>query len=152
AIEDGEEALASATAAGDARAEGEVLNTMGMADIALGRVDEGVARIKRTIEITRQNDDIDGLTYAYSNLADMLNLAGRTREALDVAEEGLKATPGRMSRNLDWMRLTISELAFDSGDWKQARAQLGPLRSHMVGIHLIFRHIREAELALGEGD
>jgi DNA-binding CsgD family transcriptional regulator len=57
-----------------------------------------------------------------------------------------------MTRNLDWMRLTISELAFDAGDWTQARAQLGPLRSHTVGILLIFRHIREAELALGEGD
>ena len=152
AIEDGEKALAAAVAAGDSRSEGEVLLTLGMAEIALGRLDEGVARIHRTIEIARANDDIDGLTYAYSNLADMLNLAGRTREALDVAQEGLKATPGRMTRNLDWMRLTISELAFEGGDWKQARAQLRPVRSHTVGILLMFRHVREAELALGEGD
>ncbi|HEX4672869.1 MAG TPA: LuxR C-terminal-related transcriptional regulator, partial [Solirubrobacteraceae bacterium] len=152
AIEDGEAALAAAVAAGDSRSEGEVLLTLGMAEIALGRLDEGVTRIQRTIEIARANDDIDGLTYAYSNLADMLNLAGRTREALDVAQEGLKETPGRMTRNLDWMRLTISELAFDAGDWKQARTQLRPVRSHMVGILLMFRHVREAELALGEGD
>jgi DNA-binding CsgD family transcriptional regulator/tetratricopeptide (TPR) repeat protein len=152
AIEDGEAALAAAVAAGDSRSEGEVLLTLGMAEIALGRVDEGVTRIQRTIELARANDDVDGLTYAYSNLADMLNLAGRTREALDVAQEGLKETPGRMTRNLDWMRLTISELAFDAGDWKQARAQLRPVRSHTVGILLMFRHVREAELALGEGD
>jgi ATP/maltotriose-dependent transcriptional regulator MalT len=152
AIEDGEKALASAIASGDSRAEGEVLNTIGMAEIALGRVDEGMARLHRTIEIARQNDDIDSLTYAYSNLADMINLAGGTREALDIAHEGLKATPTRMVRNLDWMRLTISELAYDAGDWKQAREQLLPLRANMVGILLIFRHIREAELALGEGD
>jgi ATP/maltotriose-dependent transcriptional regulator MalT len=152
AIEDGEKALASAIASGDSRAEGEVLNTIGMAEIALGRVDEGMARLHRTIEIARQNDDIDSLTYAYSNLADMINLAGRTREALDIAHEGLKATPSRMMRNLDWMRLTISELAYDAGDWKEAREQLLPLRANMVGILLIFRHIREAELALGEGD
>jgi DNA-binding CsgD family transcriptional regulator len=82
----------------------------------------------------------------------MINLAGRTREALDIAHEGLKATPSRMMRNLDWMRLTISELAYDAGDWKEAREQLLPLRANMVGILLIFRHIREAELALGEGD
>src|SRR5689334_345785 len=152
AIEDGEKALASAIASGDSRAEGEVLSTIGMAEIALGRVDEGMARLHQTIEIARQNDDIDSLTYAYSNLADMINLAGRTREALDIAHEGLKATPSRMMRNLDWMRLTISELAYDAGDWKQAREQLLPLRDNMVGILLIFRHIREAELALGEGD
>ena len=152
AIEDGEKALASAIAAGDSRAEGEVLLTIGMAEILLGRVDDGVARIKRTIEITRSNDDIDGLTYAYANLADMLNLAGRTREALEIAHEGARATPGRMTQNHDWIRLTISELAFDSGDWNLARAQLSPSRSQMVGTLLMFRHIREAELALGEGD
>ena len=152
AIEDGEKARAAAIASGDSRAEGEVLSTIGMAEIALGRVDEGMARLHRTIEIARQNDDIDSLTYAYSNLADMINLAGRTREALEIAHEGLKATPSRMMRNLDWMRLTISELAYDAGDWKQAREQLLPLRANMVGILLIFRHIREAELALGEGD
>src|SRR5262249_22671309 len=36
--------------------------------------------------------------------------------------------------------------------WKLARAQLSPPRSQMLGISLIFRQIREAELALGEGD
>jgi DNA-binding CsgD family transcriptional regulator len=152
AIQDGEEALAAAVAAGDSRAEGEVLNTLGMAEIALGRVDEGVARMHHTIQIAADNDDLDGLSYAYANLADMLNLAGRTRDALETAHEGLRATPRRMTRNHDWMMLTISELAFDAGDWKQARAQLSPPRSQMVGILLIFRHIREAELALGEGD
>jgi tetratricopeptide (TPR) repeat protein len=79
AIDDGEKALAAAAAAGDSHAEGEVLNTLGMAEIALGRVDDGVARLRRTIALARDNDDVDGLTYAYSNLADMLNLAGHAR-------------------------------------------------------------------------
>jgi DNA-binding NarL/FixJ family response regulator len=152
AIEDGEKALAAAVAAGDAHAEGEVLNTLGMAEIALGRVDEGVARLRRTIQIARDNDDIDTLTYAYSNLADMLNLAGRTRDALEIAHEGLRATPGRMTRNHDWMELTISELAFDAGHWKEARTHLTSPRSQPVGTLLIFRQIREADLALGQGD
>jgi DNA-binding NarL/FixJ family response regulator len=152
AIEDGEKALAAAVAAGDSRAEGEVLHTLGMAEIALGMVDQGVARMRRTIQIARDNDDIDGLTYAHANFADMLNLAGRTRDALEVAHEGLRATPGRMTRNHDWMMLTISELAFDSGDWKEARAHLTTPRGHLVGTLLIFRQIREADLALGQGD
>ena len=59
----------------------------------------------------------------------MLNLAGRTREALEMHTRAPRATPGRMTRNHDWMRLTISELAFDAGDWKLARAQLSPARS-----------------------
>ncbi len=152
AIEDGEKALAAAVAAGDSRAEGEVLSTLGMAQIALGRVDDGVARMRRTIEIARANDDIDGLSYTYANLADLLNLAGRTKEALETAHEGLRATPGRMTRNHDWMELTISELAFDAGHWKEARAHLTSPRSQPVGTLLIFRQIREADLALGQGD
>jgi DNA-binding CsgD family transcriptional regulator len=152
AIEDGEEALAAAVAAGDSRAEAEVLNTLGMAEIALGRVDDGVARLRRTIEISRANDDVDSLTSAYGNLADMVNLAGRTGDALEIANEGLRATPGRMTRNHDWIMLTASEIAFDAGDWEYARAQLSPPRSQLAGTLLIFRQIREAELNLGVGD
>ena len=74
-----------------------------MAEIALGRVDEGVARMRRTIEITRSNDDIDGLAYAYSNFADMLNLAGRTREAWRSRTRAA-GDAGRMTQNHDWIR------------------------------------------------
>jgi DNA-binding CsgD family transcriptional regulator/tetratricopeptide (TPR) repeat protein len=152
AIEDGEEALAAAVAAGDLRAEGEVLNTLGMAEIALGRVDQGVTRMRRTIALARDNDDPDSLAYAYANLADMLNLAGRTRDGLEIAHEGLHATPGRMTQNHDWMMLTISEIAFDAGEWKEAAAHLATPRSQLAGTLLIFRHVREADLALGRGD
>jgi ATP/maltotriose-dependent transcriptional regulator MalT len=50
AVSDGEDALAAAVASADLRAEGEVLNTLGMAEIALGSVDQGsrgcVARVR----------------------------------------------------------------------------------------------------------
>jgi DNA-binding CsgD family transcriptional regulator/tetratricopeptide (TPR) repeat protein len=151
ALQDGEEALAAAVAAGDARAETEVLNTLGMTEIALGRVEEGSARMRRSIELARANDDVDGLTYAYSNFADLLNLAGRTRDALEIAREGLHATPARMTRNHDWMKLTLSELAFDAGDWKSARQHL-VTRPHVVGLQLISQQLRQADMALGTGD
>jgi DNA-binding CsgD family transcriptional regulator len=151
-IQDGEEALAAAAAAGDLQAESEVLNTLGMAEIALGRVEQGIARMRRTIQIARDNDDLDSLSYAYANLADMLNLTGRTRDALEMAHEGLRATPGRMTRNHDWMMLTISELAFDAGEWAEATAHLAIPRTQLAGTLLIFRQIREADLALGQGD
>jgi DNA-binding CsgD family transcriptional regulator len=50
------------------------------------------------------------------------------------------------------MTLTISHLAFEAGDWKLAQANLGTPPSQLVGVHLIFRLLREAELALGEGE
>ncbi|PZS08342.1 MAG: hypothetical protein DLM64_12690 [Solirubrobacterales bacterium] len=152
AVLDGEQALSAAIAAGDSHAEGEVLNTLGMAQIALGQVGEGITRLRRAIAIARGHDDIDGLGYAYANLADMLNLRGHTLDALQTAREGLAATPRRLGQTADWMVLTVSELAFEAGDWETARAHLGPPPSQLIGVLLIFRQLREAELALGEGN
>ena len=151
-VKDGEEALTAAVAVADGCTEAEVLNTLGMAQISLGSVDEGVASLRRAGELALAEDDVEGASYAYSNLADLLNIAGRTLEALEVAKEGLAATPKRLTLSYDWIVLTISQLAFEAGDWELARANLGPAPSHLVGRHLIFRLLREAELALGEGD
>ena len=152
AIADGEAALAAAVAAGDPRVEGEVLNTLGMARIALGDVAAGEAQLRRAIELAHAHDDLDGIGTAYSNLADLLSLAGRTTEALQVASEGLEATPQRVSRMRDWARLTVSMLAFEAGNWALARAHLNPAPSQLAGVMLIFRELCEAELALGEGE
>jgi DNA-binding CsgD family transcriptional regulator/tetratricopeptide (TPR) repeat protein len=152
AVKDGEEALVAAVAANDADVESQVLNTLGMAQIALGKVDEGADRLRRASAIARERDDLDGLAYACSNLSDMLNIAGRSTDALAIAREGLAAIPARMTRSYDWLMLTVSELAFETGDWAGARAHLGPPPSRLLGRHLIFRQLREAELALGEGD
>ncbi len=149
---DGEEALALAVAVGDRDAEMELLNTLGMTHIALGNVEAGVGRLRRAMEIARESDNIDGLAQAYSNLADLLNLRGRTREALATANEGLEAVPRRMAVNRQWMLLTLSELEAEAGDWQAARAHLGAPPAQLTGVMLIFRLLREAELALGEGD
>ena len=102
--EGGREALATAVAAGDRRAESEVLNTLGMAaDRARER------RRGRGAAAPGDRDRARGRRHrrrrnAYANLADTLNLAGRTPEALETAKEGLAAVSGRMPRPHDWMR------------------------------------------------
>jgi DNA-binding CsgD family transcriptional regulator/tetratricopeptide (TPR) repeat protein len=148
---DGEQALAAACEANDSYAESEVLNTLGMAHSRLGDLKEGAALLRRATAIARDNDDLDGVGYGYVNLADMLSLAGHTTEALAVAHEGLTAMPRRLGRMRDWMTLTVSGLAFEAGDWVSARAHLDPVPTQLVGRLLIFRELREAELALGEG-
>ena len=51
------------------------------------------------------------------------------------------------------MSLTVSDLAFEAGDWEAAREPSRPAaRLQLVGRQLIFRQLREAELALGVGD
>jgi tetratricopeptide (TPR) repeat protein len=152
ALKEGEVALASAAAAGERRAESEVLNTLGMARIVTGRIDEGTACLRRAIEIAREDEDIDGVAIAYSNLADTLSLAGHTRPALDIAKEGLVAVSGRATRPHDWMTLTVAGLSFEAGDWEAARAHLLPAAPRLAGRQLIFRRLCEAEMVLGEGD
>src|ERR1019366_618122 len=83
------------------------------------------ALLRRAIAIARENDDLDGVGYAYANLAEMLNLAGHTTDALAVAHEGLTAVPQRLGRGRDCMMLTVSELGFEAGDRASGRAHAG---------------------------
>jgi DNA-binding CsgD family transcriptional regulator len=52
----------------------------------------------------------------------------------------------------DWMSLTVSDLSFEAGDWEAAREYLVAPGGQIAGRQLIFRHLREAEFALGVGD
>lgn len=151
AVAEGEPALAAAIETGDRRSEAEVLNTLGMAQIALGLVDDGVGLLRRAIAIARQTNDLESLGYAYSNLADMLSLAGRTNEALKTAREGLEAIPSRIARLHDWLTLTVAQMAFEAGDWESMRAHLGRAVAPLDR-PVIFELMVEAEVALGQGD
>ncbi|MCL2419650.1 MAG: AAA family ATPase, partial [Conexibacteraceae bacterium] len=154
AVAEGERARAIAEPLNMPMIVGEILNTLGMARIALGEVDAGEALLREAITLAREQNDPDDLLAAYSNLAEFLNLAGRTRAALAVIEEGLtevRSLVGSAMR-VDWMVMTQSSLAFDAGDWELARAGQGPALTSLVGTSLIFRLLRDTELALGEGD
>jgi DNA-binding CsgD family transcriptional regulator len=149
---EGEAAMRVAIDAGDNVAEAELLNTLGMAHVALQDVEEGVGLLSRAVEIARENDDFDSLATAYSNLADMLMVAGRTEEAVAMAREGVRETPRYNIRSYIWMVLTLSEMSLEGGDWKAARANLTTKPSRHAGLLFMFRQLREAELALGVGD
>jgi DNA-binding CsgD family transcriptional regulator len=152
AVCDGEEALEAARASGEEWVVGEVLNTLGMARIALGDVERGEAQLREAVAVARELDDADDIGTAYANLADLLNLSGRAREALEVIEEGLAETPPRLRRTFAWMEMTQAELAFVVGDWDKARAIGLPAANELEGVALMFRLLFDAELALGDGD
>ncbi|MGI8713890.1 MAG: helix-turn-helix transcriptional regulator [Solirubrobacteraceae bacterium] len=152
AIEGGESALAAAVAAGDRLAECDLLNTLGMTRFALQEVEEGVGLLRRAIQIAIEDEDFDSLASAYSNLAEVLGLAGRTEEAVRTAEEGMAALPRRHSLTRDWLRVTLAELSFDAGDWTAARDHLARTPTHTIGRIRLFQQMREAELELGVGD
>ncbi|HEX4011774.1 MAG TPA: AAA family ATPase [Solirubrobacteraceae bacterium] len=151
-VSDGEAALEIAVRVGDHIAEAELLNTLGMARVALGEVDRGVESLRRAVELSRAAEDFDSLGTAYANLADMLSVAGRTAESVRVALEGVAATPRHHQRTHDWVRLTVAEMAFESGDWKLARESMVAEPARDTGTLFIFRQVRAASHALGMGD
>jgi DNA-binding CsgD family transcriptional regulator/tetratricopeptide (TPR) repeat protein len=150
AIADAEWALVASRQAGDQHAEGEVLNTLGMAKLSLGEVEEGIDCLRRAIELARATGEIQDLASAYSNLADMMGTAGRTREALEVALEGDALIPRRAARMYDWMTLTVAQASFDAGEWAITKEHLGP-PALAIDRMSIFRMLVEAEFALAEG-
>ncbi|HET8977459.1 MAG TPA: AAA family ATPase [Solirubrobacteraceae bacterium] len=154
AVTEGESALAAAVAAGDRIAECEVLNTLGMAHVALQDVDAGLDMLRRALTIASEQDDVDSIATVYANLTDMLMLAGRTEEALAVGREGLASTPRHHARSRTWMSLTLSEIALEAGDWSLARDCLPPRDPGRLtsGVLSMFRELREADLALAVGD
>ncbi len=152
AFKEGKVALKTARLAGDRPSESEILNTLGMAQTMLGDVEEGVSCLREAIEIAEADDDMGRMEGAYSNLADTLNLAGRTLEALAVAKEGLDAFAARGARVTDWMLLTVSDMSFETGDWQTARRYLDQVGTHLAGRQEIFRLVRDTEYALGIGE
>jgi DNA-binding CsgD family transcriptional regulator len=89
---------------------------------------------------------------AWVNIADVLHLAGRTREAVAIAREGLEAEIHSPWRTADWFRLTIADCSFHLGEWDEADAAMpAPSRRHTGGTFL-FWQLTRAMLALGRGD
>ncbi len=73
----------------------------------------------------------------------MLCLSGQAADALIDGINGLaEETPKELAERRDWLTMTVSMLAFETGDWALARAHLGaPPPSQVAGTALIFRHL-----------
>ena len=65
---------------------------------------------------------------------------------------GSERLPRRFARRQDWLALTVSEQAFDCGDWVASREALDRTPARMMGLIQIFRALCAASLELGVGD
>ena len=152
AVTGGEQALKMAQEAGDRVAQNELLNALGMARVALQDVDGGTSLLRQAIDMAAADEDYDARASAYSNLADMLLIVGRTREAVATAREGVGLTPRHQVQTFDWITLTVSETSFEAGDWEAAAANIPPLPARPGGRLFMFRQLRAADQALAVGD
>ena len=146
------EAIAVARAVGHREAESIALNALGTAMGDRGETDAGVEHLRESLAIAREEDLPMEEGGAWINISDVLNLAGRTEEALAVARQGLDAGLTSPWRTADWLRLAISECSFLLGDWDEAEAAIpAPSRRHTGGTFLYWQTCR-AQLALARGD
>ncbi|MCW3038757.1 MAG: transcriptional regulator, LuxR family, partial [Solirubrobacterales bacterium] len=151
AAETARSAVALALQTGSPRAEGSALNSLGVSLAALGDVDGGSDALRRAQQIARENADADDLATAAVNLADVLHLAGRTPEAIIVAEDAL-AHEAPAGRQETWLRIALAEFLIDAGRPDEGARLLAHVSERHQGTLLLNALLRQAELALVQGD
>ena len=87
------EALAAAEALDLDSTRAGILSRLGCALFALGREDEGRARMLESIEIAERTGISDDLAMAYMNFADSLHLSGHIELARETAERESPRSP-----------------------------------------------------------
>jgi DNA-binding CsgD family transcriptional regulator/tetratricopeptide (TPR) repeat protein len=152
AAECARDALEVARAVGHAESEAIALNALGTALGDSGETDAGVGYLRESLAIAQEHGFQMEEGGAWINIADVLNLVGRSEEALAVARQGLEAGLTRPWRTADWLRLAISEYSYHLGDWDEAEAAIpAASRRHTGGTFLLWQLCR-GQLALGRGD
>jgi DNA-binding CsgD family transcriptional regulator/tetratricopeptide (TPR) repeat protein len=101
-----EEAIGVARAVGARAEEAHALNTLGICMEDLGEVDRALALHLEARRIAEEVGDAEGIVRAYTNVAHVLMLAGRSQDALDDAQEGYQR-----ARQLGLERATGSYIA-----------------------------------------
>jgi DNA-binding CsgD family transcriptional regulator/tetratricopeptide (TPR) repeat protein len=151
AIEAGREAIEVARSVGDASAEAQALNSIGVALAAARQVEEGIAALREAHAIARERGLLEQLQRSSVNLADTLHHAGRSEEALVVAREGLEEALA-LGTPSAWIAMQVAEIEFDTGDWRAAAAAMPDQRRRFWGTTLLDYRVRRIEQALGRGD
>ena len=141
-----------ARATGDRAAEAKALNALGTALGGRGDAEEGVRLLRESLAIAHELGLGMEEGGAWINIADVLHLAGRTEEALQVVRDGIDAGSAGSGRTIDWLWLAVAEFSFHLGDWDAAEEAIPPpSRRHTGGTFLLWQLCR-ARLALGRGD
>lgn len=154
--EEAPEALRAAEHVGLESARSGILSRLGCALFALGEDEEGRARALESIEIARRSGTSEEVGTAFLNYADALHNAGRSREALEIAKQGIAEVTAMVGdgavRSMSWMHLNLTEIESDLGDWEAASQALRAAGSPHGGVTLAHARLRRAQLGLARGD
>ena len=129
------EAVSAARAAGDRQIEAHAINTLGGAVVGLGRCSDAAACLQEAVAIAVEVGEPEEIGRGYANGVEVLRIAGRDREALALAEDGLGRLRA-MGMDASYGRVVECQQAlteFHLGLWMAAARRLerafGPLES-----------------------
>jgi DNA-binding CsgD family transcriptional regulator len=108
--------------------------------------------MRESLAIAREHGLADEESSAVLNLADLLNMAGRTEEGLAVVIDGMGSAPKSTHRTTGWFELMIAEFSFFLGDWDEAVRHVPPPNSRHYGPTLAYWYAVRSMIALGRGD
>ena len=150
-----DEAIAMALATGARQIEGHALNTRGEDRVHAGEVDEALADLDEALRIAEEVGNLDDIGRAYANRIDVLEVAGRLEDAVQVDSAGLAVSRrlGVLSPFGTHFLCNAANLLHQLGRWDEAAraaeeaAESGP----PLGINAILAREVAARLAVGRG-
>ncbi len=150
-----EEAIVVARAVGAPSDEAFALGVLGWDLALLGRVDDGVARLRQALAIADELGGVEGIALGAVNLAVLLDRVGRTAEALDVGAAGWERVKALgVERTYGGLLLAIAaKAAIALGRWDEADAFLRLGLDHdPVGVTGVRLRIQRGRLDTFRGD
>jgi tetratricopeptide (TPR) repeat protein len=101
----------------------QALNTKGVVLFARGRKTEGLALLRKGLEIALEHDKPSAALRAYYNLADLTVQIDRAPESAQLAEDGLALARRLGNRYWEWSFLGFAYPLWALGDWDQVVAR-----------------------------
>jgi ATP/maltotriose-dependent transcriptional regulator MalT len=117
-----------------------------------GDLEGGIASLRESLAIASDARLPVEESSAWVNLADLLNMAGRTEEGLAVALDGYANGPDSPHRSRGWFQLAIAEFNFYLGKWDEAERRIPAANVRRYGPALAYWYTVRLMLALGRGD
>ncbi|GAA2400221.1 LuxR family transcriptional regulator [Streptomyces glaucosporus] len=128
--------------------------TLGSLRVFSGDVDAGLAEMAEVVRCVVERGEVGVMGRCHVNLASALEGAGRSEEAVEVAEEGLRvAHRFGLQDTRAWLRGNMAESLVALGRWEEADAALAATRRPASGARPRgSAAIKSAHLALRRGD
>jgi DNA-binding CsgD family transcriptional regulator len=149
----GEEARAMAQALGNRLIEGHATTTVGGAKSFRGEVEEGIALGRAGLAIALEVKDYDDVGRAYANLAQMLDVAGRYDESIDISYEGAAAMRrvGLATTYGAFNLLNAADGLYVRGRWAELADVLDEVLPMSTGVAAMFGQQVSSQLLVARG-